>query len=79
MKLLIAMVVTSALFGQQPQRAAPKPEHELAGDDIRGYSDTPQLPDQKWKVHDMERPRPQKVTPAAAVRGGAAVRCHRPF
>src|SRR5215471_9475671 len=40
--------------------------HE-AGDDVRGYNDTPQLPDQKWKVHDMERPRPVKVTPGPYV------------
>jgi hypothetical protein len=63
MRLLIAMVGAATLFGQQPRSAAPKPEHELAGDDVRGYSDTPQIPGQKWKVHDMDRPRPQKVTP----------------
>ncbi len=32
-----------------------------------GYSDTPVLPGQKWKVHDIERPRPRPVTPGAAV------------
>ena len=42
--------------------AAQQPGTE-AGDSIRGYNDTPQLPGQKWKVHDMERPRPPKVTP----------------
>jgi hypothetical protein len=31
------------------------------GDDKRGYNDTPQIPNQKWKVHDMDRPRPVKV------------------
>ena len=33
-----------------------------------GYSDTPMLPGQKWKVHDIERPRPPVVTsePAGA-------------
>lgn len=35
-----------------------------------GYSDTPVLPGQKWKVHDIERPRPRMVTPAAKP-GGA--------
>jgi hypothetical protein len=30
-----------------------------------GYSDTPQLPNQKWKVHDIDRPRPRMVTPGA--------------
>ena len=32
-----------------------------------GYDDTPQLPDQKWKVHDSQRPTPPVVTPGAAV------------
>lgn len=31
-----------------------------------GYSDTPVLPDQKWKVHDIDRPRPRVITPASA-------------
>lgn len=30
-----------------------------------GYRDTPVLPGQKWKVHDIERPRPALVTPGA--------------
>lgn len=28
-----------------------------------GYDDTPVLPGQKWKVHDIARPRPHAVTP----------------
>jgi hypothetical protein len=32
-----------------------------------GYSDTPVLPGQKWKVHDIDRPRPRMVTPGATV------------
>jgi hypothetical protein len=31
-----------------------------------GYSDTPQLPGQKWRVHDIARPQPNVVTPGAA-------------
>jgi hypothetical protein len=58
MRLVLAMLVAAGLYAQQPQ---------LAGDDIRGYSDTPQLPNQKWKVHDLERPRPEKVTPGPFV------------
>ena len=27
-----------------------------AGDDKTGYTDTPQIPNQKWKVHDAARP-----------------------
>jgi hypothetical protein len=30
-----------------------------------GYSDTPVLPGQKWRVHDIERPRPRIVTPGS--------------
>jgi hypothetical protein len=30
-----------------------------------GYSDTPQLPGQRWKVHDINRPRPRHVMPGA--------------
>jgi hypothetical protein len=63
MRILIALFATAAAIGQQPQTPAPKEEHHYAGDDVRGYSDTPQLPGQKWKVHDLERPRPPKVTP----------------
>jgi hypothetical protein len=31
-----------------------------------GYDDTPQIPGQKWKVHDKSRPNPPVVTPAPA-------------
>jgi len=30
-----------------------------------GYSDTPVIPEQKWKVHDIDRPIPRQVTPGA--------------
>lgn len=30
-----------------------------------GYDDTPQIPGQKWKVHDKARPNPPIVTPGA--------------
>ena len=35
-----------------------------------GYTDTPVLPGQKWKVHDSDRPYPREVTPGAVL--GAA-------
>ena len=66
MKFLIAIITAATLFGQQPQASAPKPAPAHEGDDIRGYSDTPQITGQKWKVHDMERPRPAKVKPGPA-------------
>lgn len=36
-----------------------------------GYSDTPQIRGQKWKVHDKERPNPPTVTPGATFSNGA--------
>lgn len=30
-----------------------------------GYTDTPIIPGQKWRVHDIDRPRPRHVTPGA--------------
>jgi hypothetical protein len=35
-----------------------------------GYSDTPIIPFQRWRVHDIDRPKPPVVTPADAP-GGA--------
>lgn len=55
MKTLLLASLAAVLAAQQPAREA--------GDDKRGYTDTPQLPGQKWKVHDSARPRPRKVAP----------------
>ena len=33
-----------------------------------GYDDTPQIPGQKWKVHDSARPQPRIVTPGSESR-----------
>jgi hypothetical protein len=30
-----------------------------------GYEDTPFLPNQKWRVHDIKRPHPPQITPGA--------------
>lgn len=48
--------------GQQPP-AAPAPDTAKPG--VLGYTDTPQIPGQKWRVHDPERPAPPVVTPGA--------------
>ena len=65
---LIAAVFAAAQTTPAPQKkkggGGPPPE---AGDDVRGYNDTPRLPGQKWRVHDLERSRPAKVTPAPYV------------
>ena len=39
--------------------------------DKPGYTDTPVIPGQKWKVHDADRPQPRVVTPAATFSHGA--------
>jgi Domain of Unknown Function (DUF1080) len=68
MKSLVLLTTALALAAQQGAPPAQKKSGgnqipESAGDDVRGYNDTPQLPDQKWKVHDMTRPRARKVVP----------------
>lgn len=63
MKLFILAAAAAVLAAQQPPRRPAVTIPESAGDDVRGYNDTPQIPGQKWKVHDMERPRARKVTP----------------
>src|SRR5262249_41554387 len=62
MKILFCFALAAALAAQQPaqKKKGPPPE---AADSERGYTDTPQLPGQPWKVHDAARPRPPKVTP----------------
>ena len=57
MKLLAFLAFAGVAAAQQ---STDKPD---VGDDKRGYTDTPQIPGQKWKVHDAARPRPPKVTP----------------
>ena len=63
MKLAALPIVLIAIAGavcaqQKQQRTSPT-----------GYTDTPQLPGQKWKVHDIDRPRPRMVTPASTPGG----------
>ena len=75
MKALLLIAVAAALAAQQSSQQTPPPAAQKkgpgipasAGDDVRGYNDTPQIPGQKWKVHDMNRPRPVKINPAPYV------------
>jgi hypothetical protein len=75
MKALLLIAAAAAVAAQQSPTQTPPPAAQKkapgipasAGDDVRGYNDTPQIPGQKWKVHDMNRPRPVKVTPAPYV------------
>src|ERR1700730_13960533 len=57
LQCIFASVVLMATAAAQapPQRK----DHSL------GYDDTPFLPDGKWRVHDVSRPRPKVITPGA--------------
>ncbi|MCS6951624.1 MAG: DUF1080 domain-containing protein [Bryobacterales bacterium] len=60
-KLLLAAVCAAVAAGallwcQQRSRERTSPP---------GYEDTPALPGQKWRVHDLHRPHPPVVTPGA--------------
>ncbi|HAX42573.1 MAG TPA: DUF1080 domain-containing protein [Bryobacteraceae bacterium] len=50
---MILAAATTAVCAQ-----APKP---VPCPDPPGYRDTPQIPGQPWKVHDIDRPRPERV------------------
>ena len=53
----MSAVVALAVYGQQGQ-----PKYRTSP---TGYSDTPYLPDGKWRVHDIARPKPPVVTPGS--------------
>jgi hypothetical protein len=51
-------IAALAVFGQTGEGK------KKGGGSPLGYSDTPVLPGQRWRVHDIDRPRPRSVTPA---------------
>lgn len=51
----VVLAVAAAAQRQKKNRTAPT-----------GYSDTPVIPGQKWKVHDIDRPKPRVVAPGAS-------------
>ena len=53
-KFLTTFAVLAALASAQKPNGA-----------VTGYTDTPVIPGQKWKVHDADRPKPPVVTPGA--------------
>ena len=59
---LAAAVLSAAAIVAIAQTVAPTNTDAGPGD---GYSDTPIIPGQKWRVHDKERPRPRVITPGA--------------
>lgn len=64
-KALWGWVVVLAAAGGLKLWAQSKTEAPKYRTSPTGYSDTPVLPGQKWRVHDIERPRPRVVTPAS--------------
>jgi hypothetical protein len=61
MKPTIAIV--TCLLAARGVLLSQNQKNAAVGDDKTGYTDTPQLPGQPWKVHDAARKRPPKVTP----------------
>ncbi len=60
----IAVVAAAGLVLAQSE--AKKKQSKEYRTSPTGYTDTPALPGQKWRVHDLDRPRPRVVTPGAA-------------
>ena len=57
--LVMALAAVAAVVLAPTARAqGTKKEHPKVG-----FSDTPRLPDGKWRVHDSERPLPRVITP----------------
>jgi hypothetical protein len=57
------VVFTAELRGTDPAQQA---QSSAAGTQEKwpaGYTDTPYLPDTKWRVHDIDRPHPKVITP----------------
>jgi hypothetical protein len=53
--VILAALIAAAAAAHAEEEKAPT-----------GYSDTPQLPNSPWKVHDDKRPRPAVVTPGTS-------------
>ena len=56
MRIPVAFLILAALAAAQNEKAP------------IGYDDTPMIPGQKWRVHDIARPRPRILTPATESR-----------
>ena len=54
----------TAAYSQKPARKQVDPK-VLYEHQTRGYTDTPMIPGQKWRVHDASRPNPPEVTPGS--------------
>jgi len=59
-RILLSLAAVSGLVASAQNTTPPKGRTSPTG-----YTDTPVIPGQKWRVHDIERPRPRVVTPSA--------------
>lgn len=67
---VLSIAMASAADDAKKKDAAAKPADDKPSP--IGYSDTPVIPGSKWKVHDIDRPRPAVVTPAEKLGGAPA-------
>jgi hypothetical protein len=61
MRIQIGLLLSIASIAGLGWALSPQPQQPQQGP--VGYTDTPQLPDSKWRVHDKNRPVPRVVTP----------------
>jgi len=63
LSLLVTLLVVAPIARQAGSPAPASPQTAKPGE--LGYDDTPTIPGQKWRVHDINRPAPPLVTPGA--------------
>jgi hypothetical protein len=63
LSLLVTALAVAPTARQAGTAAPPAPQTAKPGE--LGYDDTPMIPGQKWRVHDVNRPAPPLVTPGA--------------
>lgn len=68
-RVLVAAAVLAAGLAANHRLAVAQeqPKDPCSRTSATGYDDTPYVPGQKWRVHDISRPRPPLVTPGEAV------------
>ncbi|MBM3736595.1 MAG: DUF1080 domain-containing protein [Acidobacteria bacterium] len=64
MRITILLLLSCAVWAQTPKKKGTQ-----ASDDQKGYTDTPLIPGQQWRVHDAARARPVKVAPGRPLAG----------
>jgi hypothetical protein len=60
------ILVSADLPGKEPARKSEATAATAPQGAPVGYTDTPFIPDTKWRVHDISRPHPKVITPGTA-------------